>query len=663
MYVAYICCCLQITEALEEMVANVFPLNPNDIDPSCSAGKRFSMVFRVYLDLVGTCGAPCLLTPLTPSIRLGSSHRYYSWIRASIVSVVSLLDTSQQSQSNSNFGKFPCLTLFYRFSIDNVLNEYYPMEVKQFYFEEVCIPLLQHCNDEGLVDIFSAKSSSGTDAGVAIVKQLVNTIQKPIVNTLSPLELRSSLYLNTCSFALLTTLYDCCSLSFIKNDITKVFHGPEATGKELTVAICRAAHRVVRAAEFPSENSVSAFSGTPVSGSNCTLNQLLWSNAYCCLCIVVAKTQLSEAFFENFLFKEKETDLFWFHVIDIKTDMFCNSLESNSSKFGSVEIKRLGPADRNNVSSTLGQSGGGGTAWLRSGSLQSQYLHGSMLSSCSFSQTDTLSRDSLSLSRRKRNKSNLGVASLASQLLTNDVYDVHTQSTQSGSDYRQEYDVNPESDTLYGTSVVAGLDDFVIEMECNSINKSQRCMGVLMRTIQRMDVLFGKTEWTEDTVPNWLKICKEKMLDDSGISGHANVRLFFLRLIINEPISSIVSRWASDLIGPTLKVCMDDVCGGEKGNPHSSRASRSLLKDMAFVLTHQWASVRLKDESIVRSAGCRFLSHMIREIYDSDSAILKDNVKKVGDLIRLWIGNGSNLISDLDLYPIVELLSEASAPR
>lgn len=121
---------------------------------------------------------------------------------------------------------------------------------------------------------------------------------------------------------------------------------------------------------------------------------------------------------------------------------------------------------------------------------------------------------------------------------------VEASSEPAGSNYSDELGVSQ--------GAVAGLDDYVISLELNDVNK-QLVMGNLLRVMQRIAVLFsplwaqqrqGASSSSSSLPPIVLHI--QKRLED--VSSHQNIRLFFLRLCLNQPVCTLLSPFASEVL-------------------------------------------------------------------------------------------------------------------
>jgi hypothetical protein len=457
--------------------------------------------------------------------------------------------------------------------------------------------------------------------------------------------------------------------------------------------------------------------------------------AFNCLLVVVAKTQQEEQFFDTFIFKEKSAapdQQFWGNVIDCVT-RYSFDASVVSPTFQTVYLGGYFNKELNEAATFVTKRFGymGGT--FSSSSLLSQQclrssshlLGGSNLKRV-FSQSQGVYSQSQSSSQLEGMSSSTGVSARRSLEDPRDPFSSLSQSPlMRDSDIalvppdnrRDEYDIDAQQDSESGT--VSGFDDCTIALEMNDINQ-QKCMGPLVRVVQRMSTLFHG-RWEEmaersSSVPYWITVCRDKLSDYSAIpiavashttllSAHditavydqrQNVRLFMLRFLMNQPIAAIVSPFVgSTLLKPLLDCCLYDLCGIR--NSVSTSRSRSehpyhyTLRDFIFTMMDSWpnALASSSDDAFSSSdmtplrygssteAAAALLSYLFRYVFPSDESIsmdaVKDNVKSVSALIGLWVrppvGEAAssaelNMIrSGLDLGPIVELISTAeSAP-
>lgn len=145
--------------------------------------------------------------------------------------------------------------------------------------------------------------------------------------------------------------------------------------------------------------------------------------------------------------------------------------------------------------------------------------------------------------------------------------------------------------------IVLGLDDQAIGLELNHLN-TQYCMRSIMRIILRMNTLFGSHDeediggsitgdWRDDILPVWLTEIRDRLADYS--EGCRNVRLFMLRLLLNEPVASIVIPWIPQLLPAVLECCLRDLCVEDLDDRNIGKSYHYFLRDVVFALCGTWA--------------------------------------------------------------------------
>jgi hypothetical protein len=141
-----------------------------------------------------------------------------------------------------------------------------------------------------------------------------------------------------------------------------------------------------------------------------------------------------------------------------------------------------------------------------------------------------------------------------------------TTSSAAGCVHYSQYDMrvasqgarSQETDEAMLAKAVAGLDDTVISFELNDVNK-QPCMAALVRVLNRMNMLFNQAggssggagtgaTWRDDMLPGWVNTIRDRLADYSETTGGRNIRLFMLRLLLNQPVAAIVARWSAQLL-------------------------------------------------------------------------------------------------------------------
>ena len=647
--------------------------------------------------------------------------------------------------------------------------------VKQTVFDFLCIPVLSRCHPYDLIIFFT---NSWNNLNISIVKFNVQTsfiktlfdiMQKnfKLENQIGTLE--NLLFLQSCCYKLIEVLYDRCTLHQIKNEISLEFAGPGSKGNELTSAVSKLAYKLIR-------TSFSENSNLSISSS---ITQRLYSSAFNCLAIVVAKTQIEEKFYDMFLFKQKPGEIVWSRIVDCSSHyrFFPETEKFETIFIGSGNVLQ---AKRRNVRKRLVSNYSNGN-----GSHLSQYLSGSLLEGSSVvnhSQSQSYG-ESLTDSRRKtgidndnndnnnnnnnnnynnnnRNKRNrrgmssqiqsqhevdyenlgLGFSSVdTTQHLRfhNSIFSVvkeakneegkrvrKTQKTQKADDPRElsyyieeknikivdktekndENDDNDDEDYDYknkneddSRNLVLGLDDVMIALEVNDINK-QPCMSSLLRIIKRMDYLFGKNnnnneitegdipifttgvKWNKMILPNWITEIKNRLSDyddnendtsdnnnnENAEKRNRNIRLFMIRLLLNQPVAAIVSPYILSLLPSILECCNRDLCSVTIGSGY-----HYLLRDVVFTLCDSWKENILinfiqKDieykKNIFRQVS-QLLSYLIKYTYSEDSIVLVENIRSIGALVQLFTDSTDNSFHlFFSLAPVLSLLSVVAGP-
>ena len=239
-------------------------------------------------------------------------------------------------------------------------------------------------------------------------------------------------------------------------------------------------------------------------------------------------------------------------------------------------------------------------------------------------------------------------------------------------DFTQEYDddddVLPtqqlsEVDTM--TSLVKGFDDQVIAIEMNDINQ-QVIMKSMIRAIQRMNSLLPESEKDKKRpMPTWLAQLNQRL---ANVNNKRNTRLFTLRLLLNQPVTTIVAPWSQELLPAILKCCLEDLCNSDSVGD----GFHYLLKDVVFALTNTWKTAKPTSE-IYSNAG-RFTSYLLKVAYDDESEIFKENRLAVCHLLSLWLSHDTTIdfaeslnnlpapTFKINLDALVELLQAEKAP-
>jgi hypothetical protein len=782
------------------------PFHPN----SLVEGKVFTKVFKAWLECFSNTGTMYLLEPLSPTLREGRGHCYYQWIKESIQKFVSNL-ASSTTPSLSKEDKAPlvrssstsssCLVgvskisiLVSNICISVMMDPYQDMNIKSLYFDDICVHVLKKSSSLSLTELccsshertlnLTGGAGAGGGGGGSLMKQLVDVIttHQNIISSLAMAianpaqrggyELEPQLLQVLCAFTIIETVYDRCTVEDIKGNITRAYAGDGATGKELTQAICRCAHKIIRQVpprlqQIPSSSS-SSISLRGGNGNTIeSLAQRVQASAFNCLLVVVAKTQQEEQFYDTFIFKEKSVSpdqQFWGNIIDCSLH-YSFDADGGSPTFETIylggyfnkEMREMEKEIFGNrpkyicSESILGLGLGSGVLSQQILRSSSQLLNGSNLKHV-YSQSQAVvhysqSQQEQQLLLQQQHNTNTSLPSAARRLaikrnLENprDSFGTLTQALNdtpnnflsgvlgnaAATAASNEYDI--DGDDYQDGLAVKGFDDCTIALEMNDLNQ-QRCMGLLVRVIYRMYELF-QGKWhelftTRNTVPFWVTVCRDKLNDYSALPSASppssagarstygmncdddrrNIRLFMLRLLMNQPIAAICRPYVpTTLFKGILDCCLYDLCGVRHHDSHvgvsGSRARNEnsynyVLRDVVFTLVDSWPDALEKAEDDpfnnpstgggassplpyrnVTESVTAFLSYMLRHVYplshDNLSAdVVKDNLKSVCALINLWVGargeagdghdNPNFIRNGLDLSHIVELISVSDA--
>lgn len=549
------------------------------------------------------------------------------------------------------------------------------LTVKQTIFRYFCIPVLTSCSPYVLTTLLCAPWKSlkvqinGYPSGdsVSVVKRLYEITQKETKISDSVYTVNGLLYLQTCCYKLFEVAYDKCSLSSLKGDIAKAFSGPESKGNELTGAVSKSAYKHVRTS-LPN-------TADPV------IIQLLYCAAFGCLAITVAKSQSEEKFFDMFLFKEKPGECVWRRIVDCSVTY---RFECTTAKFDTVYIGPpgvTGEGSKGKSGRRRGRGRGRGGDSGSVGSYVSQYLSGTMIERSSLmTQTQLAPFGSKSKTRNLGANSSRPSQSQAQSLSQSQMEfedlglgstNVHPLKGSGYSQYASDYEpLNSENEN--DGDVVCGLDDRVIALEMNDLN-TQSCMTSMLRIVQRMNYLFGTSDnmnsnsvksgkWREEILPNWLMEVKDRLSDYTGVSR--NVRLFLLRLLLNQPVSLIVAPYANHLLPAVIECCNTDLCDPEIGDGY-----HYFLRDVVFTLCDSWGQVLSNtEEDPFGGIGdqytqvSRLISHLIKHSYNDESDVLKENVQSIGALVRLFKDPPGGKGLHLSLAAVAELLTVDAGP-
>lgn len=204
------------------------------------------------------------------------------------------------------------------------------------------------------------------------------------------------------------------------------------------------------------------------------------------------------------------------------------------------------------------------------------------------------------------------------------------------------------SDADISTNIdVAGLDDCVLELEQDPWN-SWDFMPAMIRVFYRIHTNSGESS-------GWIKFIFDKLQEESE-SNRKDVRLFFLRLILNEPICIIVKPLIDkhdEYLLAILRVVADDLCVG-------SSISYFLMKFLQVSCTVWKEIIPMASSS---QYVCKILSHLICNFVSDNAKKQQEQVDALCLLIRLWFSKTNTgteklmkSLPELSLASVVELL-------
>jgi hypothetical protein len=512
----------------------------------------------------------------------------------------------------------------------------------------------------------------------------------------------------------------------VKGPITQAYAGMNASGKELTQAVCRSAHKLVR--QVPPRHTGS---DTQLTHPRIARIQMLalrvQSAAYSCLLLVVAKTQSEEQFFDNFVFKEKSSatdQQFWGNVIECTRSI---DFESQSS----FETVYLGGRFDSRVDPASVSSDRDAAMTLPVRGVLSQYLLRTSSQLLTHSNVKRVFSESRPHSQSQSQLSMLTPSQMihdgvpgGSRVLKENPRDTFATLSQVipmlgqnsdcvGADDCNDYELR-DGEVQQGLGEpVHGLDDVKIALELNHINK-QHCMGTLIRVIQRMHTLF-QGRWADCSqqglVPFWISVCRDKLCDYSALpfrgsqrfpavhsAGDAvshqrkNIRLFMMRLLMNQPVASIIAPFMPQgLLKAMIDCCLYDLCGNRYSDGRSEKCEENyhyMIRDFVFCIVDSWpssfhnsiiddkemsfSSSPSSQQDTIEQSAAALLSYLIQHVFTDrnaqDSAVVSDTIRSVCALIKLWVGGvpgkcrGNLVRNGIDLTALVDLISAEDAP-
>ena len=682
-------------------------------------------------------GSLSLLGPLLPAFREGPSHRYYTWLIDALKDLAVSISLSQSDYTTISLqsgyeNQSTGVQKVCGYCLIIASDEGEDLAVKKTFFDSFCVPILSSCSPKLLADFLSGSWSNlkvgplGTDVSVA--KKMNEIIQKEMKIGDSIFATDTLLFLQSCCFKMFEISYDRLSLGTLKGCVADSFLALQV--KTLPPSLPQSQSQSLSQSQFHSQIQIKSETASKSKGNELTsslskisykllrtvlpttanneVKQRLYSIAFNCLTIIVAKTQCEEKFYDMFLFKEKNGECVWSKLVDCTITY---EFQSDTEKFETSYLGCLGGLlgggrdnkggkMRSGMSRERGRSRGVRTG-LGTGSYISQYLSGSILESSSImtqgpnpfgSQALGGKRNgfySQTQSQSQSQRQNLGPGSTQSDYMDLGIFPTSTSTpTSSMSQSQSQYNSNNGNDGMNNSEndVVCGLDDQIIALELNDLN-TQTCMGSIVRVIQRMNTLFGHIDtsnsggsssssssaassktgkWRNDIMPNWIMEIRDRL--STYTPGSRNVRLFMLRLLLNQPVTNIVIPWVLDLIPCVLECSLRDLCGGEVNTGY-----HYFLRDVVFTLCDSWARAISPPDSTQAPKGqgldkdiivqiSKLISYLIKHSYCETADVVKENIKSIGALYRLFKGSKGSTGFTVSLGPVMVLLTVEAGP-
>ena len=168
---------------------------------------------------------------------------------------------------------------------------------------------------------------------------------------------------------------------------------------------------------------------------------------------------------------------------------------------------------------------------------------------------------------------------------------------------------------------------------------------------------FTSGQWREGVLPNWVSEIRDRLADYSADSAEhgRNVRLFMLRLLLNQPVATIVSSWAVYIVPAALECCLRDLC-----DPAVGVGYHYFVRDVVFTLCDSWAFYYVQSTINNDPQITALLSYLIKHAYSDVTNVLNENIKSIGALTRLLFTPREGPF--ISLRPVVSLLTVAAGP-
>ncbi|KAJ3051098.1 hypothetical protein HK097_007923 [Rhizophlyctis rosea] len=465
----------EIEELLSDIVINYFPMSVTDLVEGTTQFNDYVTAIRKFLNTITI--SPNTTLPIVRSlvghICRDADHRFANHMKKAIESVVPRMDKAYIAELDQYCFKF-------------LQNDMYPMEVRRNLATQVLLPMLNAMQPAYVRDIF-----------VREIATIMKGLQEPASGKMK--ELKDQLIKKATYFDLLRMCYDRLPLGEVHSAtaaIVVAFHGPNATGKELSTAIMKIGAAAKNERVPPEEPKELA-----------PLRLIYHQTAYITLASVINTTQKDKKDFYNtltraYLFKENPAkgEYQWSNLIDVNDDIRLRSEFQSELERPMLKIRMEEYRTRSALTAPE-QTGRRAIQYL-----SSMYLADSSLSaSIGFLGAGSLANtDGEDVKVPKEVGSSLGGGSLLDDLGL-------------GSALSQTIRSESEQGTL-------DLDFF----------NQNPCMPSLMEV---MGILHGMDPNPQagsrvDDMPPWMQEVYRKMTE---ADLHINVRLFLAKLLINQP--------------------------------------------------------------------------------------------------------------------------------
>lgn len=586
---------------LEEMVAAKFPLDWEFHDPNSVEGENFIYLFKAYLRAIIESGAVSLLKPLFPIFREGSKNRYYR----KILEMFHFLIENTETDGDRGFVN---VDLICSFCFDTFESDYEDYDIKELLCNHLFLPLLRKCTSDSLSRLIVSSiklSNSVSKSDLTLVKKLVDSISCQY-----NFSQKSKLFVCSVVYSTFDILYSRCHLDSIKSQITKGYNPNAVKDNELTVIITKCITDYCLNTEVDTDDA-----------ETLKISQRMYSAAFSCIATIISKTQSNLGFYDKILFRENK---YWCKGIDCSLHYFFQKALAKPFKTEYISNASAWKPTRKKKRQR-------GEKYFASSSLNPDFIYEH--------KAETTTSQNPKRPRMSSVSSTLDPPEFSQQ-------------------YEDEYSNPQQSIESEDTALlVKGFDDQTIAIEMNDLNQ-QMTMKSMVRAILRMSILQG--DGNKTAMPEWVNQLNQRL---ANFNNKKNVRLFVLRLLLNQPVADIVAPWAKDLLPSIIKCSLEDLCNSDAGD-----GFHYFLKDVVFAFTHVWKEARPTNEACT-NAG-RFITYLIKVAFDVESEVFKENRLAICNLVSIWLSHDSSIRTEdilpprfrLNLEAIKELLHVEVAP-